>query len=971
MPHRIAPTVRLAGLPALAMLVLAGFLYWATTSLVSREFDAQSALRIERRATLLAERFGLAVKARAREVEQLARAAPVVQAEDWARIRHELEWLKARVPAFVWIGFVSPDGVVRAATGQWLEGTSISKRPVFVEGQRALSVSDFHPAVALAPYLGGTSASVADIGVPVFGPDGELRGVIAAHTGADWFINLGERTVTDEETEKLGLDWFMVRSDGTTLNGTLPFAVPSGAGGEAFELRDAAGHRYAGLLRQVRTVEDGDDPLGWRALVVSRVDIANAPLDQFNRTFAVFAVLSTLVCIAGGLLLARFAARPLDNFFSVVRKRFEAVGGPHAMPYNQFLGVLGEELATALPDGEGPEGDILRRLASDAQQLRRAFDHLPVAVAISTTDFRVQYVNQTYTRMLGWTTDMVAGLRTAEFLFTPDEREDFQSQLRMLDNPPGELAARFEAVCADGSRRSVHWEMSPVLDRAGAFIGAIVMIQDITGEMAAQRRALALSDRLRVFADSAIDYALVMLDSEGRVETWSRGATALMSLNESHGIGLPLSDLLHDGLQGAYGLLQTALTSGHADVAAGFTRPGYDSFFAEGKLYRLSAAQSSPSFALIVRDTTIQRAAQRQLAESQSRLAAVIASASDAIVVSDVSGVITLFNPAAERIFGWSAESMIGLPLDRLLPQDARGGHAAGLRSFAASGVSRRKMGAGKVFGLNASGERIELEASISQAEVAGETVLMAILRDVTERSRADQALVKYQLQLAGLTRQLLAQEKETTRLLAQSLHDDLGQTLGAMRLIFDAGMLGQPKEDASDWLQRLNELIAASNRQVRQVLTDLRPPLLDELGLVAALDNEVRQRRSLHPDVEVRFDSDDAASIRWPPDVEYAAFMVTREAVNNALQHGQPDNITVRLRGDANSLVLAVSDDGSGMPAEELKSTTVKVGHLGLVGMRERSFAIGAALEISSARDRGTTVTLSWEDENESPLLG
>src|SRR3954471_12830775 len=108
MPHRLVSTIRVARLPALAMLGLAGSLYWATSSLVSREFDKQGALRIERRAMLLAERFGSAVKARAREVEQLARAAPVVQGgdSDLAEIRRELEWLRNRVPAFVWIGFV-------------------------------------------------------------------------------------------------------------------------------------------------------------------------------------------------------------------------------------------------------------------------------------------------------------------------------------------------------------------------------------------------------------------------------------------------------------------------------------------------------------------------------------------------------------------------------------------------------------------------------------------------------------------------------------------------------------------------------------------------------------------------------------------------------------------------------------------------------------------------------------------------
>jgi signal transduction histidine kinase len=111
------------------------------------------------------------------------------------------------------------------------------------------------------------------------------------------------------------------------------------------------------------------------------------------------------------------------------------------------------------------------------------------------------------------------------------------------------------------------------------------------------------------------------------------------------------------------------------------------------------------------------------------------------------------------------------------------------------------------------------------------------------------------------------------------------------------------------------------------------------------------------------------ALSLRWSADVEYAAFMVAREAVNNALQHAEPDHISIHLSGAPCSLILTVADDGSGMPVDESPSPIRKVGHLGLVGMRERSFAISAVLEISPAIDGGTTVTLRWEDDDEPSL--
>jgi signal transduction histidine kinase len=261
---------------------------------------------------------------------------------------------------------------------------------------------------------------------------------------------------------------------------------------------------------------------------------------------------------------------------------------------------------------------------------------------------------------------------------------------------------------------------------------------------------------------------------------------------------------------------------------------------------------------------------------------------------------------------------------------------------------------------LRADGQRIELEASISKATVGGETVLTAILRDITDRTRAERALVQYQMQLAGLAHRLLAQEKDTTQKLAQALHDDLGQTLAALRLIFEADRKRMETELAQPiWTERMERLIIEANKQARKVLTDLRPPQLDEHGLLAALDNELQQRQKNHGQIAFRMEG--AAlphGIRWPSEVEYAAFMVAREAINNALLHAAPAAVVVQVQGDAGHLLLTISDDGKGIA--DLTSLE-RIGHLGVIGMRERATAIGARLEVQSSTESGTRISLQW----------
>lgn len=355
------------------------------------------------------------------------------------------------------------------------------------------------------------------------------------------------------------------------------------------------------------------------------------------------------------------------------------------------------------------------------------------------------------------------------------------------------------------------------------------------------------------------------------------------------------------------------------------------------------------------------------LREQGEVLSAVINSASDAVISVGMDGRITLFNPAAARIFGHPAEHMIGQPLDVLLPPMHRSHHLGYLQRFGESQATTRPMGVGRVTGLHANGQVLDLEASISQITVRGHKVLTAILRDVTERVRGERALAQTRLELSELTHRLLHQEKQTTRKLAQTLHDQLGQTLGAIRLSFDALYSLLPSNltpKARERTLKLGEMIDTANAEVRQALVELRPPLLDESGLQVALENEVHARAPDADLVALQLKVEPSAlDVRWPADVEYAAFMVAREALANAVMHAQASKVIVRVDGAPGWLRLSVTDDGKGLTPDLAAG---RPGHLGIVGMRERALAIGARMEARGAPDSGTVISLTWEAKPE-----
>lgn len=453
-----------------------------------------------------------------------------------------------------------------------------------------------------------------------------------------------------------------------------------------------------------------------------------------------------------------------------------------------------------------------------------------------------------------------------------------------------------------------------------------------------------------------------LADDDFRVVFWNLACEKVFGWTAAEAHGRHVSELLPSASGG------TEREAVRAEVAAGrgpwefvghMLRRDGSEMWGEWRLIKVLGVDGR-SFGVMaqVHDLT----AERRVREQGEVFAAVINSASDAVISVDVEGCISLFNPAAERIFGRPADTMIGQNLDVLLPGADRHHHRGYMQRFADSRATTRPMAAGQVRGLRADGQVLELEASISQVTVRGKKLLTAILRDVTERVRAEQAMDQYRTELSDLAQRLLDQEKVTTQRLAQTLHDKLGQTLSATRLSFDLfsrRAVDQLEPREQDRMRSIGQLIVQAVQEVRQALVELRPPLLQELGLQAALDNEVRVRSVEAESVVLTLDvGTSTEGLRWPAEVEYAAFMIAREATSNALLHASASSIELHLEGSADELRLWVSDDGIGLHDS---LSFGRPGHLGMVGMRERALAIGGHLAVKASPTGGTVISLAW----------
>jgi signal transduction histidine kinase len=226
----------------------------------------------------------------------------------------------------------------------------------------------------------------------------------------------------------------------------------------------------------------------------------------------------------------------------------------------------------------------------------------------------------------------------------------------------------------------------------------------------------------------------------------------------------------------------------------------------------------------------------------------------------------------------------------------------------------------------------------------------------VAVRRALAQLSVAYE-RLGQLHNRLEAAKEDERRFLAHELHDELGQTLTALKLRLQLGPRLAPGSDLAAAISLVDELIG----RVRRISLDLRPALLDEIGLVPAL-RAYLDIQSAASGVAMQLEADEAllpAGVRLPPDLEIACFRVVQESVTNALRHGAANHMHVSVQHGDGRVRMTIRDDGRGFDPITTLDEAAARGHLGVVGMRERVRARAGKFELNSEPGGGTTVAV------------
>ena len=355
--------------------------------------------------------------------------------------------------------------------------------------------------------------------------------------------------------------------------------------------------------------------------------------------------------------------------------------------------------------------------------------------------------------------------------------------------------------------------------------------------------------------------------------------------------------------------------------------------------------------------------ARSRSSQDEARLMAIIRSSGEAIITIDEAQRIVMFNPAAEQVFRCSAMEAIGSSIDRFIPERFRGAHRAHVDRFGETGVTDRKMGRQQpvLVGLRADGEEFPIEASISQIRDGEGKLYTVMLRDVTERVRAENALKASRQELRALSANLQSvREDEKTRI-ARELHDDLGQQLTALKM--DLSAVEQSLADVPSapppvlsQLKGMRGLIDSTVGSVRRIAADLRPVMLDDLGLMPAIDwllTDFTTRYGI--DIERRIEP---GAVQFSRSGATTLFRIVQEALTNVARHAEATRVSISLAIEDDRCVLRVADNGRGAAGAPGKEGPGEKS-FGLLGIRERVHILDGSVSIDTAPKRGFALTV------------
>ncbi len=455
-------------------------------------------------------------------------------------------------------------------------------------------------------------------------------------------------------------------------------------------------------------------------------------------------------------------------------------------------------------------------------------------------------------------------------------------------------------------------------------------------------------ERLQAIIQSAMD-AIITLDDRQRVVLFNAAAEEVFCCSRAQAIGAGIDRFIRGRLiYPQAGQAAPGPPSPGAQPDAPMRRIGQHLALtgvrAGGAEFPIDASVSqarlrgADMFVVILRDITERRQVEAALRENEQRYRALFSQAMDGIVLLSGKGDVVSVNSSFARMHGYSVDEMLNMSLRELDTPETL--------SLAPERIARVMAGESIGFEVehyHKDGHVVPMDVAATGVNIDGNLFILAFHRDITERRRAEQELRRSQQELRGLSKAANEALEAERRRTARELHDELGQLLTALKMDLESLRSALPPDapDLGRRAQTMDAMLDSTIAATRRIAADLRPLMLDDLGLAAALDwltHNFSNQTGIATDLVI-----DEAVAQVPEPIASALYRITQESLTNVTKYAQATSTEVRLEQDGEWVQLTVRDNGRGIAEGEQN----KHGTFGLLGIRERVMLLSGEVTI------------------------
>lgn len=510
-------------------------------------------------------------------------------------------------------------------------------------------------------------------------------------------------------------------------------------------------------------------------------------------------------------------------------------------------------------------------------------------------------------------------------------------------------------VAADGVVRTLHARGQVVCDQSGRPVRMLGTGQDVTEHREVMRRLLESETRLRAIFDSE-PQCVKLVDGEGCLITMNPAGLAMLEVDRLEDLaGTELLPFVVPEYRDAFAALHKRVFTGESGTLEFEVegRRGTRRWLETHAVPLRDGAGTITALLGITRDVTKRKHAELALQESEERYRSLFEGSPLMYFTVDQTGIVRAVNDAAVQQLGYAREVLVGHsvfqvfhPADRAAAQERLAACAAGDPASAGPWEFRK---------LRRDGRELWVREFPRPIAAGGERLVFIICEDITERRRAQDVVLRSRAQLRDLAARLQAIREEERARIAREIHDEVGQVLTALKidLAYLEKRLPATSPQVGKKLKDMATLVDDTVQTIHRIATELRPGILDDLGLPSAirwLGREFAARTGISVHATV---TPDELTVR--PEQATAAFRILQESLTNVARHAQATEVRVTFRADRRALELVVQDDGVGISEAQVADHA----SLGLLGMSERAQACGGVLSVIGVPRQGTTLTL------------